>query len=70
MVRKPVSKEQAILAGFTDAYLISSGMLDFEVWVKPNTDFDTKFLAYDWEEQEYLWINGWLFTFDKLENVE
>jgi hypothetical protein len=31
--------------------------------VKPNTDLDSSFKAWDTDEQEFVQVNGWLWTF-------
>jgi len=41
-------------------YLISSGMYDLEVEVAEDTDFDTRFEAWDAETGERIFINGWM----------
>ena len=35
--------------------------------VKPGTDFDTRFKAWDRDEQEFIRVNGWLFTIEAAE---
>lgn len=57
----------AVLDGYTEGYLASCDQADLFILVKPGTDFDSTFKAWDSDNQEYVRINGWLWTFDKVE---
>ena len=37
---------------------------DLYLRIKPGTDLDSCFKAWDADGQEFLWINGWMFTYD------
>lgn len=52
----------ATLAGFTREVLASSDQMDLYLLVKPGTDFDGCFKAWDTDAQEFIRVNGWLFT--------
>jgi hypothetical protein len=52
----------AILDGFTREVIASNEQMDLYLLVKPETDFDDCFKAWDMDEQEYVRVNGWLFT--------
>lgn len=54
----------AILDGFTDAVVAISNHCELYLLVKPETDLTDTFTAWDTVEQEYIKVNGWLFTFE------
>lgn len=51
-------------AGFTVAILASSNHHDLEVLGKPDADLDGVVGAFDVDEEEVVWINGWPFVFE------
>ena len=55
----------AILEGYTDAIVASSWSCELYLLVKPDTDFDSSFKAWDTIEQEFILVNGWNFTFEE-----
>jgi hypothetical protein len=57
-----MSDNIAILEGFTREVSAYSDRGDeLYLLIKPDTDLDSRFKAWDTEEQEFLRINGWLF---------
>ena len=60
-----MSDNVAALAGFTKEVFASSTHYDLYLLVKPDTDFDDSFKAWDMDQQEFLRVNGWLFTFEE-----
>jgi hypothetical protein len=62
-----MSDNTAILAGFTKETMAYSDGVDLHLWVRPDTDFDSRFRAYDADECEWLMVNGWLFHFEHVE---
>ena len=50
----------AVLAGYTEQYHCSDGTVDLLIMIKPGTDTESRFKAWDCDEQEYLLIKGWL----------
>jgi len=61
-----MSDNTAILAGYTVEVLASAGGFggDVHLFIKPGTDLDSRFRAYDADECEFVAINGWLFDFE------
>ena len=55
----------AVLEGFTEEYTAESILMEFPILVKPGTDLDSTFKAWDMDNQEFIKIKGWLFTFTK-----
>ena len=53
----------AVLEGFTEAWTARGGMEEAFLLVRPGTDFDDRFKAWDCDEQEFIHVNGWLCTF-------
>jgi len=51
----------AVMAGFTHHVLIESGdgCASFAALIKPDTDLDSQFKAFDTDNQEWLFVNGW-----------
>jgi hypothetical protein len=54
----------AILAGYTREVTADAGMLSLNLLVIPGTDYDDCFKAWDMDEQEFILVNGWLWTFE------
>lgn len=61
------SDNGAHMAGYTQEYIAESGRcVDLHISIKPGTDLDSAFKAFCHDTQEYITVNGWLFTFDKV----
>lgn len=60
-----MSDNIAVLEGYTEGYLAECSSHDMFILVKPDTDFDSTFKAWDSDNQEFVRINGWLWTFTK-----
>lgn len=56
----------AVLDGFSEEYMAYSEAGDLFILVEPGTDLDSRFKAWDSDEQEYIWINGWLWRFERI----
>lgn len=52
----------ATLEGFTKAVTLDSDQCTIFALVRPDTDFDGLFKAWDTDEQEFIRVSGWLFT--------
>ena len=53
----------AILQGFTkEVFAESDAGHQLYMLVRPDTDYDDCFEAYDTDNQEFIRVNGWLFT--------
>ena len=52
----------AVLQGFTEEVTLTSWEHDLYLLVKPGTDTDSRFKAWDTDCQEFIYVNGWLFT--------
>ena len=57
-----MSDNVAVLNGFTREVIASNGEYDLYLLVRPDTDFDSTFKAWDTDNQEWIRVNGWLFT--------
>lgn len=55
----------ATLQGYTKHVLAFSDQFDLDLLVKPDTDFDDAFKAWDTDAQEFIRVNGWLFTIEE-----
>lgn len=55
--------------GFTVEVFASSSEVDLELLVRPDTDYDSTFEAWDTSEQEMLRVNGWLFIIEEVTNA-
>ena len=51
----------AVLDGYTEEVVLGSAECDLYVLIKPDTDLDSTFKAWDMDNQEYISVNGWLF---------
>jgi hypothetical protein len=55
----------ATLAGYTQEITATSDGCELYLLVKPGTDFDSRFRAWDTDNQEFISVNGWMFTFEE-----
>jgi len=51
----------AVLEGFTVAVEAHNESYELFLLVKPDTDYDDTFRAWDTDAQEFIRVNGWLF---------
>lgn len=56
----------AAMAGFTDQYMADCDAGELHLSVKPGTDLDDRFKAFCHDTQEYITLNGWLFSFEPI----
>ncbi len=54
----------AVLQGFTKEVTAENHAFYLHLLVKPETDFDGRFRAWDCDEQEFITVNGWLFIIE------
>lgn len=54
----------AIQQGYTDKVSAFADSFEMVLPVKPDTDLDGRFRAWDMDEQEFITVNGWMFEFD------
>ena len=59
-----INAGRAILDGYTLEVIASCDDFDLYLLIKPGTDLDSTFRAWDTDEQELIAVNGWLFTFE------
>ena len=62
-----MSDNVAILQGYTLEVMALSGGFDLHLFVNPDSDLDGVFKAYDADMCEFIRVNGWLFSFDVIE---
>lgn len=56
----------AILAGYTEEIVAYSAQYEFYLLVKPGDDLDGVFKAWDMDNQEWVHLNGWLYTIEEV----
>ena len=56
-------------AGFTCEVMAYSDMCDLHISHQPDADLDGRFLAFCHDEQEVIYVNGWLFTLEPIANA-
>ncbi len=61
-----MSDNTAILAGYTKEWLADCDVANMHIFAKPDEDFDSRFRAYDADNCEWVFINGWLWTFEEV----
>lgn len=54
----------AILDGYMEEVHATGGGHELFLLIKPGTDLDGSFRAWDMDAQEYIKVYGWLFEFD------
>lgn len=47
-------------------YLAESGHIILDITIESGTDLDSRFKAWCNDENEYIIINGWMFTFSEV----
>ena len=52
----------AILDGFTREITLSNGAEELFLLIRPDTDLDSCFRAWDTDNQEYIKLYGWLYV--------
>jgi|HubBroStandDraft_3_1064219.scaffolds.fasta_scaffold116966_3 hypothetical protein len=62
-----MSEAQAIAKGYDVVVEATGNTMDFLLLVKPEQDYDDRFMAWDLEQGEWIMINGWLFSFSEVE---
>lgn len=60
--------ENAKARGFTKEIYAEGGNYELSLLVKPDTDLSDCFQAYDLDQHEYLFVNGWLFMVEDVAN--
>ena len=56
--------KQAIDKGYTRSCIADADEYTLYLMIKPDADLDGRFTAYDTECDEYIRVNGWMFTFE------
>lgn len=59
-----MSEDTAVLDGYTRKVFASAGAIELCLLVEPDTDLDSRFKAWDRDEQEFIRVNGWLFIIE------
>jgi len=57
-----MSDNIAVLAGYTKEINADCAEYNMDLLVQPDADFDGTFRAWDMHEQEFIRVNGWLWT--------
>jgi hypothetical protein len=57
----------AVLEGFTEQIVAAGNGIELYLLVKPGTDLDSRFKAWDADNQEFVWVNGWLFAIEGMD---
>lgn len=56
----------AVLEGYTKEVFADADMISLYLLIKPDTDLDGRFKAWDTDEQTFIIVNGWNFDFEDL----
>jgi hypothetical protein len=62
-----MSDNAAVLEGYTLELMAYAPMFDLHLSVKPDTDLDDRFRAWDHDAQEWIMVNGWMATFEEVD---
>ena len=60
----------ATLRGFTRYVLADSDQASLHLLIRPDTNLDSTFRAWDTDEQTWIKVNGWLFTIEDIEQTK
>lgn len=58
----------AILRGYTREVEADSAAYTLHLLVMPGQDYDETFKAWDMDEQEFIEVDGWLWSFETIED--
>lgn len=59
----------ATRAGFTREIEAEGGEYSLRLLIRPNTDLDSTFKAWCLDEEEFIVVNGWMFSIEETESV-
>lgn len=54
----------AVLQGYTEEITGEYNGTQLDLLIKPDTDVDSRFKAWDMHGQEFIYVNGWLTCFE------
>ena len=64
-----MSDNIAVLDGYTqEVHAFAGEGLELYLLVKPDTDFDGHFRAWDMDAQEFITVTGWMFNIEMQNN--
>ncbi len=61
----PNCDNAAVMAGYTQEIHLACGASELFLLIKPSTDLNTRFKAFDTDNQEWLLVNGWQFSIEE-----
>lgn len=61
-----MSDNAAVLAGYRRELIATSDRCDLHLLVRDGVNLDSRFIAWDMDEQEFIAVNGWLFLFSEV----
>lgn len=65
-----MSDNIAVLDGYTESVEADCGEHVLYLLVKPNTDFESAFKAWDTDNQEFIRVNGWLYDVREMDGAQ
>ena len=57
-----MSDNAAVMEGYTREIVLHCAEHSLYLLIKPDTDLDSRFRAYDTDMQEWIAVNGWLYS--------
>jgi hypothetical protein len=64
---KPQTDNECTSMGWIE-YMAYADCHDLHISADPDADMDGRFIAFNHDEQELIMVNGWLFTFESIED--
>ena len=61
-----MTNKVAVLRGYTKQVMAYGDEVDLSLLVKPDTDTDGVFHAWDSDEQEFINVRGWMFCLEEM----
>lgn len=58
---------EAVMMGYTKHILGDCDQCSIAMLIKPDTDYDSSFKAFDTDNQEWITVHGWLWAFEDAE---
>jgi hypothetical protein len=65
MANLPGTDNEAVSLGYTRHVIASSDQHEFACLIQPDADLDDVVKVFNTDDQEWLRLNGWLFTFEE-----
>jgi hypothetical protein len=64
---QPGTDNEAVMSGYTKPVMAVCDQHEFACLIKPDSDIDNVVKVFNTDDQEWIKLNGWLWTFEEME---